>query len=91
MSWRMHERHKHLLCPLAQAGNVVLHDRDLAREAVLVAQTLENALAGMVLLLRAILVGHQNRVNNAGELIKLRPNRRLCAHVSRRNRKPQHL
>ena len=44
MSWRMHQRHEHLLRPLAPARNVVLHDRDLAREAVLVAQPLENAL-----------------------------------------------
>src|SRR5664279_4114584 len=46
MAWRMRERHKHLLRPLAPPGNIVLHNRDLAREAVFVAKTLENALAG---------------------------------------------
>jgi hypothetical protein len=37
MARRMLERHEHLLCPLAPARHVVLDDRDLAGEAVLVA------------------------------------------------------
>jgi hypothetical protein len=91
MPWRMHERHEHLLRPLAPAGNVVLHNRDLARKPVLVAEPLENALARVPLLLRPILVGRQNRINNAGELVELRPERWLRAHVSRRHRELQHL
>jgi hypothetical protein len=63
----MHERHKHLLCPMAPTGYVVLHDRDLAREAVLVLEALENALARVSRLLRAIPVGCQDGVNNAGD------------------------
>jgi len=82
MPWRMHKRHEHLLRPLAPAGNVVLHDRDLARKPVLVAEPLEDPLGCMPLLLRPILVGRQNRINNAGERVELRPERRLRAHVT---------
>src|SRR5450631_1157057 len=91
MPWRMHKRHEHLLRPPAPAGNVVLHDRDLARKPVLVAEPLEDPLGCMPLLLRPILVGRQNRINNAGELVELRPERRLLANVSRRYRELQHL
>jgi hypothetical protein len=44
MPRRMHKRNEHLLCPLPPAGNVVLHDRDLARKPVLVAQPFEDPL-----------------------------------------------
>jgi hypothetical protein len=62
--------HTNLLRPLAPAGNVVLHDRDLARKPVLVAEPLED---------RPIPVGRQNRIDNSGELVELRPERRLRA------------
>ena len=66
MARRMHQRHEHLLRPLPPARHVVLHDRDAAREAVLVAQPLENPLRGVTLLLRPILVGRQDRIDDAG-------------------------
>ena len=53
MPRRMHQRHEHLLRPLPPAGHVVLHDRDAAREAVLVPQPLEDPLRRVLLLLRA--------------------------------------
>jgi hypothetical protein len=62
----MNERHEHLLCPLAPTRHVVLHNRDLASEPMLVAQPLKNALGCMPLLLRPILVGCQDRINDAG-------------------------
>jgi hypothetical protein len=36
MSRRMPQQHKHLLSPLTPAGDVILHNREAAREAVLV-------------------------------------------------------
>ena len=36
MAGRMHQRHEHLPGSLAPASHVILHDRDAAREAVLV-------------------------------------------------------
>ena len=53
---RMHQRHEHLLRPLPPAGDVVLHDRDAAREAVLVPQPLEDPLRRVLLLLRPAFV-----------------------------------
>ena len=91
MSRRMNQRHEHLLRPLAPTSNVVLYNRDLAREPVLVAEPLEDTLRCMPLLLQPILVGCQNRINNAGELVELRPKRRLPAHVAWRHRELQHL
>jgi hypothetical protein len=85
MPRRMHKRNEHLLRPLAPAGNVVLHDRDLARKSVLVAKPLEDLLGCMPLLLRPIPIGRQNLINNAGKLVELRPERRLPAYVSWRH------
>ena len=53
---RMHQRHEHLLGPLPPASHVVLHDRDAAREAVLVPQPLEDPLGRVPLLLRPAFV-----------------------------------
>src|SRR5258708_16599449 len=85
MRWVTAKRHERLLRPLPPAGNVVLHDRDLARNPVLVAEPLEDPFGCMPLLLRPILVGRQNPINNARELVELRPERRLPAHVPWRN------
>ena len=52
----MHQRDKHLLRSLPPIGNVVLHDRDAAREVVLVAQSLKNPLRRVLLLLRSTCV-----------------------------------
>ena len=51
MSRRMLQRHKHLLCPLTPAGDVILHNREAAREAVLVPETLKDPLRRMLLFL----------------------------------------
>jgi hypothetical protein len=53
MSWRMHQRHEHLLRPLPPASDIVLHDRYAAREPILIAQPLEDPLRCMLLLLRS--------------------------------------
>src|SRR4030081_204162 len=42
--WRMHQRHEHLLRPLPPAGDIVLHNRNAAREPILIAQPLEDPL-----------------------------------------------
>jgi hypothetical protein len=47
----MNERHEHLLCPLAPTRHVVLHNRDLVSEPMLVARPFKNALGCMPLLL----------------------------------------
>ena len=46
------ERHEHPLRPLPPAGDIVLHDRDTAREPRLIAQPLEYPLRRVLLLLR---------------------------------------
>ena len=56
MSRRMLQRHKHLLSPLTPAGDVILHNREAAREAVLVPETLKDPLRRMLLFPRARLV-----------------------------------
>jgi hypothetical protein len=56
MPRRMHQRHEHLPRPLPPAGNVVLHDGEATREAVLVSEPLEDALGRVLLLLRSTFV-----------------------------------
>src|SRR5271155_4927072 len=91
MSRRMLQRHKHLLSPMTPAGDVILHNREAAREAVLVPETLEDPLRRMLLFPRARLVVEENPVDHRDERIKLRLGRRLCAHVTRRRRELHHL
>ena len=91
MSRRMLQRHKHLLSPLTPAGDVILHNREAAREAVLVPETLKDPLRRMLLFPRARLVVEENPVDHRDERIKLRLGRRLCAHVTRRRRELHHL
>src|SRR3981081_3779480 len=52
MPRRIHQRHEDLLRPLPPAGDIVLHDRDTAREPILIAQPLEYPLRRVLLLLR---------------------------------------
>ena len=91
MARRMGERDENLLLTLSHAADVVLHDRDPASKAVLVAQPIEDPLRGVTLLLRAALVFFENGVDHANERIELRAYRRTLADVARRNREPQHL
>src|SRR3974377_711649 len=60
MSRRMLQRHKHLLSPLTPAGDAILQNREAAREAVLVPETLEDPLRRMLLFPRARLVVEEN-------------------------------
>ena len=57
MSRRMLQRHKHLLSPLTPAGDVILHNREAAREAVLVPETLKDPLRRMLLFPKQIPFG----------------------------------
>ena len=91
MPWRMRKRHEHLPRPLTPVRNVVLHDRELAGKAVFVAQSLKYTLARVMLLLQSIPVSCQNRIYDASEPVKLRPQGRPLAYVSWRNRELQHL
>ena len=50
LSGRMHERHEHLTCPAAVLSDVVLDDRVPAVEAVLVPQSVVDALGSVALL-----------------------------------------
>ena len=47
--------------------NVILHDRDTSREAVLIAQPLEHPLRRVLLLLRSTFVLAQDRIDNRDE------------------------
>ena len=91
MSRRMLQRNKHLLSPQTRASHVVLHNRQAAREAVLIPKPLEDSLRRMLLLPRARLVLQENAVDHRDERIKLRLGRRLRAHVTRRRRELHHL
>ena len=91
MPRRMRQRHEHLLRPLPPAGDILLHDRDAAREAVLVPQPLEDALGRVLLLLRPAFVLGQDAVDDGDEGAQLRLHRRLRAPVARRHREPHHL
>ena len=85
------QRHKHLPLPLTARQHVILHDRQPADVAVLVAQTLEYPLRRVPLLRRPALILFQDPVDDPDKRIQLRPHRRPAAPVSRRNRKRQHL
>src|ERR1039458_4286304 len=89
--WRMHQRHEHLLRPLPPTRQVIFHNVDAACEAVFVPKPLEDPLRCMLLLLRSRLVVPENAVDHCNKWIKLRPCRRLLAHVTRRHREPYHL
>src|ERR1035437_1394978 len=83
MPRRMHQRHEHLLRPLTPAGHIILHNRDAAREPILITEPLEDPLRRMLLLLRSRLVVPKNAVDHWNKWIKLRLRRRLLAHVRR--------
>ena len=60
MARQMRQRYEHLLRSLPPTGNVVLHNRDAAREAVLVAKPFKNPLRRVLLLLRPAFVVRQD-------------------------------
>ena len=73
MHRRMNQRHVHLPAPTMMLAHVVLHDRVPAGEAVLVAETLENALHRVPLLAMVVVaIPAQPLVEESGESIGLR-------------------
>jgi hypothetical protein len=91
MPRRMDQRHEHLLGPLPPSGDIVLHDRNATREAVLITQPLEEPLGRVMLLLVNAFVVSQDLVDDRDECIELRPHRRLHTHVARRHGEHHHL
>ena len=65
---RMRQRNKHLPPALSDTADVVLHNGDLARKAVLITQPLEYPLRCVTLLLRTILILFQDTVDNTGPI-----------------------
>jgi hypothetical protein len=64
MPRRMNQRDQHLLGTLPPARDVILHDRDATREAVLIPQPLENMFRCMLLLLWSAFVVGQDAVDD---------------------------
>ena len=87
----MRQRNKHLPPALSDTADVVLHNGDLARKAVLITQPLEYPLRCVTLLLRTILILFQDTVDNTDERIELRADRRPRPDITRWNRIAQHL
>ena len=88
---RMRQRNKHLPPALSDTADVVLHNGDLARKAVLITQPLEYPLRCVTLLLRTILILFQDTVDNTDERIELRADRRPRPDITRWHRIAQHL
>ena len=88
---RMSERYEHLPRPALLLPDIVGDDDDAACEPVLVAQTLENRLRRVPLLLQLGFVLLQYLVNDRNEGIKLRSDRRLRPTIPRRHRVLQYL
>ena len=87
----MRQRNKHLPPALSDTADVVLHNGDLARKAVLITQPLEYPLRCVTLLLRTILILFQDTVDNTDERIELRADRRPRPDITRWRRIAQHL
>ena len=87
----MRQRNKHLPPALSDTADVVLHNGDLARKAVLITQPLEYPLRCVTLLLRTILILFQDTVDNTDERIELRADRRPRPDITRWHRIAQHL
>ena len=93
MARRVMQRHKSLARRLPPGPDIVLHDGIAAGEPVLVAKPLEDPVRRVPLLARhvRIRVRLQDRVDDAGEPVQLRPPHRLRPAVARRRRVAQHL
>src|SRR4051794_30067995 len=85
------QRHEHLALALTAHQNIVLHDRQPATIAVLLAQTLKNPLRGVPLLRRTALVLLKDPVDDVGEWIQLGPLRELAPPITGWHRERQHL
>ena len=93
MARRMVQWHEGFAHRLPPGTHIVLHDGVTAAEPVLVAKTLEDPVRRVQLLARhlRIRVRLQDRVDDAGEPVQLRPPHRLGPAVARRRRIAQHL
>ena len=91
VSGRMHERHEHLTCPAAVLSDVVLDDRVPAVEAVLVPQSLVDALGRVALLPGKVEVILEYPVYDPGVWTDPGSSGRLSSSVSRRHRVLEHL
>ena len=85
----------HELSPFGQltlpdAVDVIRHNFDPARKAMLIAQPLEDPLRGVPLLRRNLFIFFQDTVDNADKEIELWAGRWMRPHVTRRYRLPQH-
>ena len=67
MAGRMDQRDEHLPLTLSDAADVVLHNRNPAREAMLVTKALEDPLRRVTLLLRTVLILFQDPVDDIGK------------------------
>ena len=76
MARRMCEGHKHLPLSLAGAADVVLHNRNPAREAMLVTKAFEDPLRRVTLLLRTVLILREDLLDDTGERVELGPDQR---------------
>ena len=79
----MARRHEHLTLTTVLSPNAILDDGVAAREAVLIAETIEDPLRRMALLTVNRAVIRQNTVNNIRERIQLRARCWLAATVAR--------
>jgi len=91
MTRRMRQRHEHLPHPSLLLADVVGDDRQFAREAMFVAQPLEDPLRRMPLLLQLAPVVLQDLVDDRDERVELRSHRWLRSSVSRRHGMLQNL
>ena len=91
MAGRMRQRHEHLPLATAPFANVILDDGLSAREAMLVAKTLEYPLRRVALFAVNCPILNQNTIDDIREGVQLRAFRRLAAPIAWRNRMRQYL
>ncbi len=87
----MRQRHERLLQRQLSRPDIVANRRVAAVETALVAQTFENPLDRVTLLLRRRRIGAKDLVDEGRVRVKLRSTRRLRLPISRRNRLLHHL
>ena len=91
MARGVRQRNEHLALTLPGSKDVVLHNCDPARKAILITQPLEDPLRCVPLLLRTPFILFQNTVDNADEGIELRAHWRPRPDITRWDRITQHL
>ena len=88
---RMRQRHEHLLSAQLLLADVLFDATVAARETVLVAQAVKDALGGVPLLPGTFAIVAEDLIDDARERAQLRPPRRLAPLIARRRRVAQHL